>query len=89
MLKHHGHNNCQYVEIDFPDVVAKKWQLIQNHTCCSELAMANQLYHLVSADLRNPSTLSNILFENGHLLDPSEPTLLISECAITYMDETR
>ncbi|XP_057381528.1 tRNA wybutosine-synthesizing protein 4-like isoform X1 [Daphnia carinata] len=86
MLRQLGHKQCQYVEIDFPDVVANKWQLIKNHPSCSELA-AEGTYHLVAADLRNLPSLTKLLFESLSL-NPLLPTLLISECAITYMDET-
>ncbi len=88
MLRQHGHKQFQYVEIDFPDVVANKWQLIKNHPSCSELAAEGNTYHLVAADLRNLGSLTKLLFEKI-LLNTSEPTLFISECAITYMDEIR
>lgn len=86
MLRQLGHKQCQYVEIDFPDVVEKKWQIIKNHPSCAELAADS--YQLVAADLRNLPLLSSLLFDKLHL-KTSEPTLLISECAITYMDENR
>jgi len=87
-LRQQGHTQCQYVEIDFQDVVTKKWQLIKNHPYCAELAAEKDTYQLVAADLRNLPSLTKLLFEEI-LLSPSEPTLFISECAITYMDECR
>lgn len=88
MLRQQGYTQCQYVEIDFPDVVAKKWQLIKNHPYCAELAAEKNAYQLVAADLRNLPSLTKLLFEELSL-NPLLPSLLISECAITYMDETR
>lgn len=89
MLRQLGYKNFQYVELDFPNVVTNKWQLIKNDPSCAELAAeANHSYHLVAADLRDLTLLSKLLFENI-LLKPAEPTLFISECAITYMDEIR
>ncbi|XP_046455871.1 tRNA wybutosine-synthesizing protein 4-like isoform X3 [Daphnia pulex] len=85
-LRQQGHTQCQYVEIDFQDVVTKKWQLIKNHPYCAELAAEKDAYQLVAADLRNLPSLTKLLFEEL-LLSPSDPTLFISECAITYMDE--
>ena len=88
-LRQQGHSQIQYVEIDFQDVVTKKRQLIKNHPYCAELAAEKDtIYHLVATDLRNLPSLTNLLFEKISL-SPSEPTLFISECAITYMDECR
>ena len=88
MLRQQGHKQCQYVEIDFPDVVENKWKLIKNDPSCAELAAEGNNYHLLAADLRNLPSLKDLLFEKI-LLNPTEPTLFISECAITYMDEIR
>lgn len=76
------------MEIDFPDVVQRKRELIKSQPCLSDIATEENNYHLVTADLRDLSSLSNLLLDSK-LLDTTVPTLMISECAITYMDEPR
>lgn len=76
-----------YVEIDFPDVIAGKKKLIETDPRCVELVSKGH-YHLISVDLRELSALRSQLV-NSSLLDPSIPTLFISECSITYMDYIR
>lgn len=80
-----GFTGFKYVEIDFPDVVKRKEQLIQKSPSCLEHS-ANGQYHLVSADLRDLTALGLLLFDRLKL-NTSAPTLFVSECAITYMDE--
>ena len=75
-----------YVEVDFPDVVKKKWNIIQNDKALTEVAKTGH-YHLHAADLRDLEAFARILQDVK--LDFQQPTLFFSECSITYMDEPR
>ena len=86
VLRGKGYSSCKYVEIDFPDVVRRKQQLIKSQQQLLELI--SDSYLLIEADLRDLSSLSKLLLDSK-VLDTSVPTLMISECAITYMDEPR
>ena len=87
-LMSEGFNECHFVEIDFPDVVNRKRHLIQQHSKCAELASDLKLYTLLAGDLRDLVALNTLLFEDT-CLSKTTPTLLFSECAITYMDTKR
>jgi O-methyltransferase involved in polyketide biosynthesis len=75
-----------YVEVDFPDVVKNKWNIIQNDKVLSEVAKTGH-YHLQAADLRDLGAFARLMQDMK--LDFQQPTLFFSECSITYMDEPR
>ena len=49
-----------------------------------ECVKSPDIYHLMSADLRHLPTVQKQLSEHG--LDPSLPTLVLSECALIYLE---
>ena len=57
-------NECHFVEIDLPDVVNRKRQLIQQHSKCAELASDLKLYTLLAGDLRDLAALNTLLIED-------------------------
>lgn len=88
--------NIIYYEIDFPRVVTRKIQCIRGSDCLkriigdfkvTEYGLSSNRYHLLCADLRDVESVETQLSEAGVSL--SLPTLFLSECAITYLEETK
>ena len=77
-----------YVEIDFPEVMHRKQALFDRDPECSSVVASSQSYHLVPADLRDLPRLEAALRDVPGI-DFARPTLFLSECSVTYMDESR
>eukprot|EP00050_Salpingoeca_kvevrii_P011409 m.15146 g.15146 ORF g.15146 m.15146 type:complete len:1016 (-) comp3415_c0_seq2:71-3118(-) len=88
-------------EVDFPALVARKTALIAAAPVLNELVgdvaasptadeLGNGLvaprYRLVGADLGDTANVEQLLQLAG--VDPALPTLLLSECVLTYVDTT-
>lgn len=97
----YSNQNCSpqkqltYVEIDMNVVTVHKLMAIRRHRELADLlssvrykgeGLHSDQYHLVSFDLRQvgKSTLEEKLFKDCQL-DPSKPTLCITECVLVYM----
>ncbi|KAF5357354.1 hypothetical protein D9758_005884 [Tetrapyrgos nigripes] len=90
-----------YMELDFPEVTTKKAMAIKKSKDLSAvLGDPNDIklaqggiclhapkYHLLGTDLRKPMSenLGPLVSETTPLLDPSLPTLILSECVLCYM----
>ncbi|XP_075212340.1 tRNA wybutosine-synthesizing protein 4-like isoform X2 [Lycorma delicatula] len=93
---HPENKNVVFYEIDLPEVVRKKSAVIR---ACSKLknilknekvsftdtGLWSENYRLMAGDLRELSVIKNLL--EMYNFDYKKPTLLLSECSITYMDE--
>lgn len=89
-------SRCLYIEIDFPEVMIKKFKCIQNNPFLdkllsrkkyinnNEIVLFTDDYILIGADLQNIQNLDFICKEIG--ISYLVPTLFLSECAIVYMD---
>ncbi|KAH7728201.1 leucine carboxyl methyltransferase [Aphelenchoides avenae] len=100
-LRDAGHNFRRFVEVDFSSVTAKKLRLIQRpqkkpdlKSYFSQPATESQHsdlhagdYHLLGADLRQPREFEAKL--DAAELDRSQPTLVVAECVLVYMDEAQ
>ncbi|CAM9832892.1 unnamed protein product [Ectocarpus sp. 4 AP-2014] len=71
-----------YFEVDFPAVSRWKSGLVATTPILS--ALANDLYKLVAADLRDITTLEDALFTAG--VDFAAPTIFLAECVLVYME---
>lgn len=92
--------NFVYYDIDFPDLVNRKSDLIRSQPDLVSLLGDNyqvdpsakikeihgKRYHLIGCDLRQHDTLTNKLTSLG--LDFSQPTFILAECVFTYMPPT-
>lgn len=87
---------CIFVEVDYPQTVVSKCAIIQStpdllallHNPMFDLAndispLKSDHYSLVGIDLCNITLLEKILLA---IINPSHPTLFLSECVMTYMD---
>eukprot|EP01090_Pellita_catalonica_P012170 TRINITY_DN2587_c0_g1_i1.p2 TRINITY_DN2587_c0_g1~~TRINITY_DN2587_c0_g1_i1.p2 ORF type:complete len:339 (+),score=49.48 TRINITY_DN2587_c0_g1_i1:37-1017(+) len=86
-------------EIDFPQVIATKTAIITRTKELSDLVgqiwpqetltklgltgLHSNKLHLIPQDLRDTEQLSKVLIASG--LDPTVPTLFLSECVLIYM----
>ena len=84
-----------FVEIDYPQTVASKCAIINSTPNLLKLLqdpifdwtnnvlpLTSNQYHLVGVDLCNISLLEKVLVT---VTNPSQPTLFLSECVMTYM----
>jgi len=84
-----------FVEVDYPQTVASKCTIINSTPNLLELLhdpifdltndvlpLTSKQYHLVGVDLCNINLLEKILLA---VTNPSQPTLFLSECVMTYM----
>ncbi|XP_060073537.1 tRNA wybutosine-synthesizing protein 4-like [Ylistrum balloti] len=91
-------DNVSFYEVDFPEVVKRKHAVIKAKDMLSDLIPGikeqssdqNSLieihtedYTLVGVDLTQLNTLEAVLTHCG--VDSDQPTLLLSECVLTYM----
>eukprot|EP00057_Strongylocentrotus_purpuratus_P033739 XP_792604.3 PREDICTED: tRNA wybutosine-synthesizing protein 4 [Strongylocentrotus purpuratus] len=93
--------NTAFYEVDFPQLVKRKAALIRNKTELSDLLLnpvyhddshqdsfgvciSSEKYHLVGVDLKQLDALQSVFKDIG--VDLVVPTLLLSECVITYID---
>ncbi|XP_072179153.1 tRNA wybutosine-synthesizing protein 4-like [Diadema setosum] len=100
-LHHEGAlSSTSFYEIDFPQLVARKAALVAAtpelqtqlhnpvfhdvHASDIGLCISSNKYHLLGVDLKNLRTLEDALQRIG--IDFTLPTLLLSECVITYID---
>jgi len=82
-----------FFEIDLPSNVERKTKLIRRSPKCSEYlsssldenAIITDSYKLFACDLSDTVTLTKCL--NKHNFDFNLPTIVLSECVITYMRE--
>lgn len=89
--------SLKYVELDYPEVCLKKMREIARHVELQNKIpnpatdgkihtgskLTSDSYYLLPSDLRDTSsTLSSIT----QVLNPSLPTLFISECVLVYLD---
>eukprot|EP00126_Sphaerothecum_destruens_P002561 Sdes_comp15987_c0_seq1m5157 len=92
----HGGKFCPIYEFDLPDVVSRKSNIILNDSILSSYleeihysetdfpVLTSKKYSLISCDLRSTESLENRLQQIS--FNFSTPTLIIDECAITYLD---
>ncbi|CAM9736840.1 unnamed protein product [Ectocarpus fasciculatus] len=71
-----------YYEVDFPAVSRWKAGLVAKTPILS--ALANDLYKLVAADLRDIAALEDALITAG--VDLAAPTIFLAECVLVYME---
>ena len=90
-------NKCRFVDLDFPDLIAKKADVIINTpqfrelidplerpSSPGELAIRSENYLAVGCDLGDISRLDELLAES---IDKSRSSILcIAEVSMTYMD---
>lgn len=93
--------NTVFYEVDFPQLVKRKSGLIRNNTQLGDLlqnqvfhdsdgdhsfgvCISSDKYHLLGVDLKQLDTLQDVFNQAG--LNFTSPTLLLSECVITYID---
>ncbi|XP_022109224.1 tRNA wybutosine-synthesizing protein 4-like [Acanthaster planci] len=91
--------NATFFEVDFPDVVRRKATIIKTTTelrqqLGEEMSSAQETqggifltshgYHLLGVDLADLPHLQSCLKQTG--IDYQLPTLLLSECVLTYME---
>nr|CAD7266243.1 unnamed protein product [Timema shepardi] len=90
------HPTVVYYEVDFPEVVERKSRIIGDTAVLSQavgvpddeprdIELKARQYRLLACDLRQLDNLESVLRLAG--VDFSLPTLFLSECAVTYMDE--
>nr|CAD7206663.1 unnamed protein product [Timema douglasi] len=84
------HPTVVYYEVDFPEVVARKSRIIGDTAVLSQAVgvpdeLKTRQYRLLACDLRQLDNLESVLRLAG--VNFSLPTLFLSECAVTYMDE--
>ncbi|KAK3234944.1 hypothetical protein CYMTET_54823 [Cymbomonas tetramitiformis] len=86
----------RYIEVDFPEVVAKKADVIANEEVLRQLVKFPPVqdgefhgggeeggYSLVAADLRDLDACIKALSRANY--DPSLPTLVLAECVLVYL----
>ncbi|ETV95291.1 hypothetical protein H310_11192 [Aphanomyces invadans] len=83
-----------YVEVDFPAITRAKVRLCRRHKdlsnvfgtveTSSDMELTASGYALLACDLRDVATAQSKLLAAG--IDPSIPTLILSECVLCYMD---
>lgn len=88
-------NRCRYIEVDFPDVVKRKQELVMRNEalvqmigefsiCTQDGELDSKDYNIVPCDLTDLKRLEK-MFSKLHIqLDT--PTLFFSECVLTYVD---
>lgn len=84
-----------YVEVDFPDLVKRKCEIIREtpellaQISCESVSSSSASeihtpdYHLLGCDLQDLTLLHAKLRAAG--VDESRPTVLLSECVLTYV----
>lgn len=87
-------NNCIYYDIDFPDVIRRKHNIIEKQNdlinlLCSDYVIKDQMlcsddYFTIPCDMTDVLRLENMLTSTN--IDFSLPTLFFSECALTYVE---
>ncbi|XP_064387765.1 tRNA wybutosine-synthesizing protein 4-like isoform X2 [Halichondria panicea] len=88
-------SNCQVVEIDFPAVISTKWRLIRESQVLSSMlsprvptaspdVFLSDNYCMIGCDITDTGKLADLLVMCG--IDYNAPTLLISECVLTYVE---
>ncbi|XP_063964259.1 tRNA wybutosine-synthesizing protein 4-like [Lytechinus pictus] len=92
-------DNTVFYEVDFPQLVKRKTALIRKKSELTELLLnpiyhslldssgvyiSSEKYHLLGVDLKHLDTLERVFKDIG--VDSVLPTLLLSECVITYID---
>ncbi|KAM9802866.1 tRNA wybutosine-synthesizing protein 4 [Syngnathus typhle] len=93
-------NKAVVFEVDFPDVTRRKAALIQSNVSLSQmldshhvlsltgpLYVSSSQYVLLGVDVRHDSHVEETLVKAG--LDPTAPTLILSEVVLTYMETQR
>ena len=91
------HTRATYVQVDFPSTVSRKQSLIEstpqlislveNASECVPGILDSTQYALVGCDLCHLSELARLLQLCG--LNYCVPTLLLSECVLTYVEPER
>ncbi|KAG7395975.1 Leucine carboxyl methyltransferase 1 [Phytophthora boehmeriae] len=82
--------NCEYFELDFPDVTMQKVSAVKRRKPLHSLLGLRYTelnvdgYHLLPCDLRDLEATSAKLETAG--IDCTAPTLFVSECVLIYME---
>ncbi|XP_002162013.3 tRNA wybutosine-synthesizing protein 4 isoform X1 [Hydra vulgaris] len=85
--------NCRYYEVDFPEVVNHKHILINNANvlknliedmACVNNCIVSKDYFILPCDFTDLPKLKMMLEQNN--IDFSIPTLIFSECVLSYVD---
>jgi len=94
-----SYSNILYHELDFPKVTKTKIDIIQKTPCMSELLPPSHTVIDTTVDNQNTSALYSTtlnihpidlrtLSSSLHNIDPTLPTLILSECCLTYLSPT-
>lgn len=99
LFNNNQHENMKWIDVDFSELTKIKKQMIgKSDILCQSLVdydaakdpadtIHSRYYHLVPCDLRDTRTLSQEL-EKIEGFDYTVPTLVLSECVITYIPTT-
>lgn len=80
-------SSFKYIEVDFPEVTAKKIAIIQEHNALwtagerTSTEIRGEKYCLLAQDLR-----SDLLGSLSSVTDSRWPSLFLAECVLVYMD---
>ena len=86
--------NVSFMQVDFPAVIDSKLKMISASPLLSSIMMtANGKtslpgYHAVGCDLRDLAALHQALTRSCNV-DYHLPTLLLSECVLTYVETAK
>ncbi|XP_054290873.1 tRNA wybutosine-synthesizing protein 4-like [Macrosteles quadrilineatus] len=96
LKKKYPNRDVRYYEFDLPRVVERKIKCIKGSDKLSSIikeftvnidGLSSKDYKLLAVDLRVVEALSDML--QKYSFDPEVPTLFLSECAITYLEEEK
>jgi len=76
--------SLKYVEIDFPEIVAKKQAYFTKSPDLIKMKSEAENYQLITCDLRDIAKLEEEIKKIK--LDPKNPTLILTECVLVYME---
>ena len=99
-----NHSNLSLFELDFPEIIQKKTitifknAVLMNLLCGKEIGITNMSDYKIGdgykignlclqpVDLRNTTNLQNVLSLSN--INPTYPTLIITECVLVYLDKS-
>lgn len=79
-----GTGKLLWIDVDFPDLIKRKRNQALVHASQLPEAFSDDKYYTIGCDLRNLQMLQSELMQLEGF-SCSKPTLLVSECVITYM----
>lgn len=81
-------SSFKYIELDFPEITAKKIAIIQEHNALwtagerTTTEIRGEKYCLLAQDLRSDDLLSSL----SAVTDNHRPSLFLAECVLVYMN---